>query len=335
MRKVKDNQQLRKLISSFYVDPFKRRDSDKFVLPIDRLAALKLKRRTKDLATLAHRRDYVTHIENNFQRIQNATVTEMRRLIRDFNAIIPVNRISKRFSDEVKKAMGYEDMREKEFPFFFSQLSIKTCMYCHSQLTLTITKEFYTNNTKVVKQGEVKTRKALLELDHKYPASKYPFLATSLYNLLPVCGNCNGTKHVKTLDIDFFTAGEKLDIFKFSIEPQSLIDFEMNRDREVLLVNLNHVDGDVDFEKKYNEMFDVKEIYNMQQDILEELLIKRDVYNKPYVSALVKRFQRLFPDQGMVNRLIVGNYAEADEVHKRPMAKFMQDIARDIGLIPK
>jgi hypothetical protein len=35
------------------------------------------------------------------------------------------------------------------------------------------------------------------------------------------------------------------------------------------------------------------------------------------------------------NRLIVGNYARESEIHIRPLAKFKQDIAKQIGLIEK
>lgn len=34
-----------------------------------------------------------------------------------------------------------------------------------------------------------------------------------------------------------------------------------------------------------------------------------------------------------INRFILGNYSEMEEIHKRPMAKFMQDIGKEVGLI--
>jgi hypothetical protein len=330
---LKDTPTLRNQIHNFYDnDPFKRRD-DTFDKPLIRLANLKLKNNRDLRASLADRRRYINYIEQNYDRILKASIIDMRKLIREFGRIIPVAYISKKFSDDVKEAMGYKDMRKKEFPAFFSQNSIKTCVYCHTQLTLTITKSFYQKRSGINQVGDIKDRKALLELDHIYPASKYPFLSTSLYNLLPVCGNCNGTKNNKPLDLEMYTAGNNLDIFRFSLEPQSLINYELSKDIQVLKVLVTQVDGGANIEKKYNDLFDVKESYNMHHDILEELLLKKHIYNKPYVQALANRFKKLFPDELTIQKLVVGNYVRPEEVHKRPMAKFMQDISRDIGLI--
>jgi hypothetical protein len=32
--------------------------------------------------------------------------------------------------------------------------------------------------------------------------------------------------------------------------------------------------------------------------------------------------------------MIIGNYIDKEDIHKRPLAKFTQDIAREAGLIP-
>jgi len=35
----------------------------------------------------------------------------------------------------------------------------------------------------------------------------------------------------------------------------------------------------------------------------------------------------------MFERFLIGNYTEPKEIHKRPMAKFQQDIAEQLGLL--
>lgn len=35
----------------------------------------------------------------------------------------------------------------------------------------------------------------------------------------------------------------------------------------------------------------------------------------------------------MIKRFILGNYTEEQEIHKRPFAKFMQDIGKEVGFI--
>ncbi len=55
--------------------------------------------------------------------------------------------------------------------------TIKYCPYCNADTVYAFEKG---NKTKVASA-----------LDHFYPKSKYPFLALSLYNLVPVCSRCN------------------------------------------------------------------------------------------------------------------------------------------------
>lgn len=57
---------------------------------------------------------------------------------------------------------------------------LKYCPYCNADTVYAFKK----GNTK-------KPVKVVSALDHFYPKSKYPFLALSLYNLIPVCSRCN------------------------------------------------------------------------------------------------------------------------------------------------
>jgi hypothetical protein len=69
-------------------------------------------------------------------------------------------------------------------------------------------------------------------------------------------------------------------------------------------------------------------------DIAEELVHKRMAYNKAYRFYLENDYKsKLFPDQAIINRLLIGNYDKPEDIHKRPMAKFTQDIAKQLGLI--
>ena len=56
--------------------------------------------------------------------------------------------------------------------------TLKYCPYCNADTVYAFKK----NNAK---------QSAVSALDHFYPKSQYPFLALSLYNLVPVCARCN------------------------------------------------------------------------------------------------------------------------------------------------
>jgi hypothetical protein len=66
---------------------------------------------------------------------------------------------------------------------------------------------------------------------------------------------------------------------------------------------------------------------------VEELILKAKIYTKTYKKALLKSFPKLLTSVNLSNRLILGNYIDSNEIHKRPMAKFMQDIAQQLKLI--
>lgn len=68
---------------------------------------------------------------------------------------------------------GYEYMQ-------YHTETLKYCPYCNADTVYAFKK----NNAK-------QPAKVVSALDHFYPKSQYPFLALSLYNLVPVCSRCN------------------------------------------------------------------------------------------------------------------------------------------------
>lgn len=72
---------------------------------------------------------------------------------------------------------GYEKLKRKAE--FYAALDVKVCPYCNRCLI------------EPINDGAGK-KTVVGELDHFYCKSKYPYLAVSLYNLVPSCGICNG-----------------------------------------------------------------------------------------------------------------------------------------------
>ena len=72
---------------------------------------------------------------------------------------------------------GYEKLKRKAE--FYAALDVKVCPYCNRCLI------------EPINDGADK-KTVVGELDHFYCKSKYPYLAVSLYNLVPSCGICNG-----------------------------------------------------------------------------------------------------------------------------------------------
>lgn len=126
--------------------------------------------------------------------ILSAIINNIEKLFPDF--VADKGKVGKRnhvFSQVRKVAYtifvtnGYEKLKRKAE--FYAALDVKVCPYCNRCLIEPI-------NDGVVKKTVVG------ELDHFYCKSKYPYLAVSLYNLVPSCGICNGKS--RKGEIDFY-----------------------------------------------------------------------------------------------------------------------------------
>lgn len=108
-------------------------------------------------------------------------------------------------------------------------------------------------------------------------------------------------------------------------------EFWKTKDKSKLIINFEA--NDPYLLVNHNDLFRIEEIYATQKDVAEEIILKATAYTDDYKKYLVDSFEGLFPDKALVNRLLVGNYVRPEETHKRPLSKFMQDIAKQVGLI--
>lgn len=272
--------------------------------------------------------NYISKIIEEYDRIKSATYNEMNLLIQEFNQIINQSCLSKDFKKKIVVAMHYEALREKEYLEIMQELDIKSCLYCNAQLTLVIET---INNGGRGNAGQI-TREGKLELDHYYPKSKYPFLCTSFYNLIPCCSNCNRSKSdLESSYYPYTSNPQEVDCFRFRLDENSMDEYWKTNDKSKLFINFES--DNLALRTNHNDFFRIEEIYATQKDVAEEIIQKTKAYTEDYKKYLVSNFKDLFPDNALVNRLLVGNYTKPEEIHKRPLAKFMQDIARQVGLL--
>jgi hypothetical protein len=180
--------------------------------------------------------------------------------------------------------------------------------------------------------------RAKFQVDHFIDKASYPCFSISFFNLYPVCGSCNNKKGNE--HIDFFLYSDETNAisnsnFNFLIDKKSLSEYRTSRNPSVLKISFN--DNDIGL----NRLFAIEGIYKTQTDLVAEIIDKADIYNDSFKSSLRNSFDNLYLKIGInknminFNRIILGNYAEEKDIHNRPMAKFTQDIAKEVGLIPK
>lgn len=220
----------------------------------------------------------------------------------------------------------YSTFREEMRVKIIHEIGVKSCPYCNAQLTIGFEKL------------SKKHGKANFQLDHFYPQIDFPYLSISFFNLIPCCGNCNLSKgdgnYELGKDFHLFTENDEYSFFKFEIEKVSKAKFLLSKVPEDLTVQLKgkykHYDT---LTAHHNEKFNIEGIYNSQKDIVEELFQKKEIYTEAFKKDLKDLLGTKWNSTASMDLIILGNYHLEEDIHKRPMAKFTQDIARDVGLI--
>ncbi len=220
--------------------------------------------------------------------------------------------------DEIIQALGYTNKRDYFYPKYFEKLGIKSCVYCNSQLTLSISKQRLRNRNTIEKHV------ARFQVDHYYPKDKYPYLSIALFNLYPTCASCNNIKSNNSVDFELYADSVVKSPYLFELDKLSLVQFLISRNDSNLKVIFRNIEN-----PRNNDIFCIQEIYDTQKDVAAEIVLKSIIYNDAYRRHL--KSYRINSSQ--IDRLILGNYTGEHEIHKRPLSKFMQDIGRDLGLI--
>ncbi|WP_294669273.1 HNH endonuclease domain-containing protein [uncultured Fluviicola sp.] len=327
MRRIKIESQLHLFADNFSMQLFSTRrntGNNAFTFPIDLITRLKLKYHSSP-----REYDFLLFLEYNYFDILKCTPSIQEKLIEYVDSVYSnlffENNKATFFSDEVVNALRYDALREKEGLAMIDFIGTKTCIYCNAQLAVVVTKE--------------KERKARLELDHFFPKSRYPYLCTSFFNLLPVCSNCNKSKSNEKVSLKthfhLYTETDELEQFHFNLNETGLINYFLEKDFKHLIVEFNDgKNASVEIAEKHNSLFAIKGVYETQKDIVEELVYKAEAYSKAKKRDLIM-FKQLFPNKAIIDRILIGNYVNNVDIHKRPLAKFTQDIAKQLGLLPE
>lgn len=186
-------------------------------------------------------------------------------------------------------------------------LNIQVCPYCNRNYIMTI--------NKIV----------TCQLDHYFNKSKYSILAVSYYNLIPSCSTCNRLKG--TLDIPYYPYDSKynIDSLRFTYDINSP-DYLNNVDSISVKININ----DLKYKEQVEKILKLKEIYSCHNDIVYELIRKKQIFNDTYKNECLKEFRNLFKDLDDVDKTIYGIPVEKNEFGRRPLSKMQNDILSEL-----
>jgi len=249
-------------------------------------------------------------------------------LCSDFEELLKIkNKIGTRYSSQtniIKQFFNYDKNNKKikisKFQpkiskFVEKNIEVHTCYYCNID---------FINKFKTL---ENKTKNAFT-LDHVINKATYPYLALSLYNLVPCCSTCNskvkGKKDIKDLS-----------------PTDKNFDFEERVKFKTFLNNGNlQIDEEKDFDLFLKE--DFSSVYDRYIEVLN--LDKRYEYHKDKVIEMINK-RRDYPDsrikelslltqktQEEVKQDLFGKYMDSN-LFKEPLSKLIKDISEELWLI--
>ena len=275
---------------------------------------------------------YLRLLNQCLSYIVHSNMEALRSYSIEFDKIISANdrkkESFKKFKDSLLSRMGYSLLRSGDkksntdafYPYFYADLGIKSCVYCNSQLTVSV-------------ESSGGKKSAKFQVDHYLPKADYPCFSISFFNLYPACASCNLKKGEDFTEFDLYTDNEntiKQSDFYFQIEKKSLALFRITQNINDLKISFDGKSAE-----EFNKAFDIQGIYDTQKDLAAEIISKSVIYNESYKRALSNSIPNLYRSNNVINfsRFITGNYTDPKDIHKRPMAKFTQDISRQLGLI--
>lgn len=223
----------------------------------------------------------------------------------------------KEFYKHIVDAMRYDRVQSHIMPKYVDEIGIRTCVYCNAQ---------YAVSTDTIKGR----RFAHYELDHFKPKSQYPFLCVSFFNLQPSCANCNKHKSAEDALFGLYTENPNgLNVFEFTLDPKSVIDYENNFNADNLEIVLGA--SDKVLLKNHEERFYISKLYSRFTKEASEILWLKRAYNSAFMNQVAVGFSSVFPKHAPdVDTLYWGHDMIPDEVHKRPLNKLAQDLKRTL-----
>lgn len=248
----------------------------------------------------------------NFKKIVTADYKQMLEYINDFKLNITED-IS---AFLLKKVFKYHTI-SKFIKEILLDINVSTCPYCNRQYTTAL------------KYNSVRPC-----LDHYFPKKKYPFLAISLWNLIPCCNTCNLAK----LDHDTY---EYPISYPYKDEFGEDIIFtarlEENKDYVKFLQGLNssfslpikNMENDGILPPSVStqiNLLHLQDLYNQHTSYVQNILKSSYIYSPEHIKQLLKEYPELFKEKEDVINLIYMTNIQRDNLINTPLSKLARDI---------
>lgn len=261
----------------------------------------------------------IAELINNEKKIEKICLLSEKKELHEFNENY------KKLFDEDKKGKNENEIKyiekyiTEEYEKIYNKFSkrnvaydilkimeLNVCPYCNRQFIFTIKK---------------KTRP---EFDHFFPKSEYPFLAVSIYNLIPCCGLCNKFKSNSNSPDFLYPYEDSFEDKQIYFEIDNIINKLYKDDNLNLRIKSKNEDNDKII-KIYKDKFKIEEIYMQHLDYAGELIKKIYIFNDDAIESIYNSYNEIFSNSFELKKLILGMYYDFNQ---QPLSKFTNDILK-------
>lgn len=168
------------------------------------------------------------------------------------------------------------------------------------------------------------------QLDHFFNRSRYPIFAVSLYNLVPVCANCN---RIKSDRIEEFASpfDEGIDwdndiYFKF--HPKGTDDFAIEIKARLRKAETKAMQNNI-------TKMRIEEAYQIHNLEIKELQDKKLAYSKSQEKEIKEVLRKNGITNAKIKKIIFGPQITSEDMRKKPLGKMISDWHKKWGIYPK
>lgn len=228
----------------------------------------------------------------------------------------------------IKDIFKYDGKFQPKIASFFEKyLNPKTCYYCNIDYI----------NVYEQQEKNKKEYKNKFTLDHFIDKGDHPYLALSIFNLIPSCYACNSKikKSVK------FYSNEKLKnknpfLETFDLHQKVKFKLLLNDSCKNLHIKSKE-DIDITLKEQFSDMYDkyikifkLNERYKAHKDIVFNMIQKAELYPQSRLKELENLtgipFQQIKKD-------IFNLIDESEDLSKQPFSKLIVDMSKELGII--
>lgn len=231
--------------------------------------------------------------------------------------------IRKRKKKLLSEAFRYENLSKRKVLNTILQLmDVPVCPYCNRQYTFTLA-----------------SGKSRPQMDHYYPRDLYPYLAVSLYNLVPCCAVCNTAKGpLDTMkdpilypydegfsyDMGFqIVAKDSDDWVKILHDGTGEFSLGVEKNRPI-------PPGKEAVVEKQMGALNLNEHYDMHKDYIRDILRRQAMYTPERIKDLYEQFDHLFRSREELKQVLSGTDTDERGWGKRTLSKLTYDIVKQL-----